>query len=486
MGRLTLRARLVAAFVGIAVLAPILATLLSGLGVHRSIDDYLEQRAQDAAVNSAGLAESAYTRGDDGEGWEAGTLETLGRELDLTGFDYRLTDGDVELLDTVPLESGVGAPVASTDVHAPDGNVVGVLDLYAVDSPRSAADDALRGELDQAHVIGVGVAAFVALIAGLLVAGRLASPLRRLAEAARGISAGGSVPSRLPRAAPEVRDMEDALVGLADDLEDQRRARRQLAQDLSHELRTPLMLLQGRIEAMQDGVLPFDAEGLAALHTETLRLSRLIGQIERLAEAEAHPTRLGIEEIALDVLASEAHEVLAPAFELRGLSLELDARPAPARGNRDAVRQIVLNLLSNALKYAPDGTPVLLFNLRGGGCRDALGPRRRPHGFQRAPQGVRALLPRAGRDRREHRSRARPDHRPGARRGPGRNRRARADRGGHELRAPPSALRGRERGRAAGGAATRGRGARGRRRGGAPVGPGRAARHRSHAFGPAL
>ena len=78
------------------------------------------------------------------------------------------------------------------------------------------------------------------------------------------------------------------------------------------------MLLQGRIEAMQDGVVPFDAEGLAALHTETLRLSRLIGQIERLAEAEAHPAPLKIEEVALDEVAREAHEALAAASRCAG------------------------------------------------------------------------------------------------------------------------------------------------------------------------
>jgi two-component system, OmpR family, sensor histidine kinase BaeS len=358
--RLSLRGRLIIAFVGIAVLAPILATLLSGLGVHRSVDDYLEKRAQEAALSSAGLAESAYTRGDDGPGWEAGTLENLGRELDLTGFDYRLVDGDERLLDTTPMVPDEGSPVVSTPVHDPDGNVVGTLELYASDTPRSAADDALRGELDQAHVLGVAIAALVAVLAAILVAGRMSSPLRRLAAAARGISQGGSVPEPLPRGSPEVRDLEASLVGLAVDLERQQRARRQLAQDLSHELRTPLMLLQGRIEAMQDGVIPFDADGLDALHTETLRLSRLVGQIERLTEAEAKAAELEVEDIDLDDLAREAHDALAAAFEMRNLRLELDARRAPARGDRDAVRQIVLNLLSNALKYAPQGAPVRL------------------------------------------------------------------------------------------------------------------------------
>jgi signal transduction histidine kinase len=356
---LSLRTRLVIAFVGIAVLAPIIATLLSGLVVHRSVDDYIQNRAGDAIENSAALAESAYDRGD---GWTPGVLDTLGRQLVLTGFDYRLTSGSEVLLDTTPLEAGEAhQPVSAVAVHDPDGGQIGTLELFALDSRGgSAADQALRGELDQAHLLGVGIAVLIAVIAGLVVAGRLASPLRRLAAAARGISAGGGPPMPLRRGSRETRDLEDALVALADDLQRQHRARRQLAEDLSHELRTPLMLLQGRIEAMQDGVIPFDADGLAALHTETLRLSRLVGQIERLAEAEAHVTELRIEDIALDGIAAEAHDALAAAFEMRGLELELEAGQALARGDRDAVRQIVLNLLSNALKYAPPGGMVRL------------------------------------------------------------------------------------------------------------------------------
>jgi two-component system sensor histidine kinase BaeS len=120
------------------------------------------------------------------------------------------------------------------------------------------------------------------------------------------------------------------------------------------------MLLQGRIEAMQDGVVPFDEAGLATLHTETLRLSRLIGQIERLAESEAQPPPLCSGDVPLDEVAREAHAALAAAFEMRGLTLQLNPEPAAALADRDAVLQIVTNLLSNALKYAPDGPPVRL------------------------------------------------------------------------------------------------------------------------------
>jgi signal transduction histidine kinase len=164
------------------------------------------------------------------------------------------------------------------------------------------------------------------------------------------------------------------------------------------------MLLQGRIEAMQDGVVPFDEEGLGVLHTETLRLVRLVGQIERLAEAEAQPAPLALRTVRLDELARELHAALAPAFEMRGIELELDAAAAPAQADVDATRQIVTNLLSNALKYAPVGQPVRLTTagedgaaviaVHDGGCQ--VTPDDRERVFERFYRGSEAARTSAG------------------------------------------------------------------------------------------
>jgi two-component system, OmpR family, sensor histidine kinase BaeS len=304
MARLGLRARLVAAFVGVAALAVLVAALLTGWGLHRSFDDYLDRRTDDAARSAVALAEAAYADG--GGRWTPDALDILSHELVLTGYDYRLRDGGRTLLDTTKLDrAGLDfRKVAQLPVEARSASRVGTLELYALGPGGNLpADDALRRELDRGHLVAALLAGLVAIVAGLIVAGRLSRPLRRLTVAAGDLAAGGRMPAELPGASPEVRDLAAALDGLAADLERQRRARRQLAQDLSHELRTPLMLLQGRIEAMQDGVVPFDEEGLATLHTQTLRLNRLVGQIERLAESEAQPPPLRLADVPLDDVA---------------------------------------------------------------------------------------------------------------------------------------------------------------------------------------
>ena len=362
-----LRTRLVAAFVGTAVLTTLVAALLTGWGLHRSLDGYLERRIDEAGRGAQSTAQAAYRTGQGR--WTPTGLDLLSHELVLTGYDFRLIAGGKVLLDTTKLENSDVAfrRVRSLPVVSGDRRV-GTLQLYALDRRGStSADDALRRDLDRDHLIAAAIGALVAVLAGLVVAGRLSRPLRQLATATRGLGRGDHTPAPHPGGSTEMRELADSIEGLSDDLERQRRARRQLAQDLSHELRTPLMLLQSRIEAMQDEVVPFDSEGLDLLHTETLRLGRLVGQIELLAEAEAQPAPLHLEMIQLDEIAREVHAALAPAFEMQGATLILEDGAVPAFADRDAVKQIATNLLSNALKYAPEGKPVRLTTYASGG-----------------------------------------------------------------------------------------------------------------------
>jgi two-component system sensor histidine kinase BaeS len=358
---LSLRARVVAALVGVAALAALVAALLTTFALDRTFDRYLDRRVEGAAQGAVATA-SATLREDDGR-WTRGGLDALAHELVLTGYDFRLLDGGRVLLDTTRLKRpGTQLRrVLTRDVPSPSGGAAGRLELYAVGGGGGTPADAeFRREFDRAHVLAAIAAAIVALVCGLFIAGRLTGPLRRLAVAARGLARGERMDVRAIGGPPEVRAIGEALEGLAGDLDRQDRARRQLAQDLAHELRTPLTLVQSRIEAMQDGVVEFDPDGLDALHTEVLRLARLIGQIERLAEAEAHPTPLTLGSFSLDQVATELHAALAGPFELRGLRLHLDARPAAALADVDATRQIAANLLSNALKYAPEGGEVTM------------------------------------------------------------------------------------------------------------------------------
>ena len=359
MWPLSLRARLVGAFVGVVVVGTFLAAIATMLVVHRTFDSYIERRADEAVRSGVVSAQESYAREDNR--WTEAGLDRLAHELVLTGYDFRLIDDGVTLIDTTRSTSEERAlvRVAQVPVGASSGRTVATMEVFALQEGGSTPADAkLRADLDRGHLVAATIASLLAIVLGLLLARRLTGPLRALAVAARSLGQDHSVEAIPTAGAPEIKDLSQALIGLAESLDRQQRARRQLAQDLAHELRTPLTLVLSRIEAMQDGVVPFDVEGLESLHTEVLRLTRLIGEIEQLAESEARPRRLETHPIALDELAREAHGAHRDAFGVAGVALLLETRPARAEGDPDAVRQILTNLLSNALKYTPSGGQV--------------------------------------------------------------------------------------------------------------------------------
>lgn len=362
----TLRTRLVAAFVGVVGIGTFLAALLSVVVVHHSFADYLDQRAEDAAAGAVLAAEDAYRSG---PGWTTTGLDRLAHDLALTGYDFRLLSGDRVLLDTTRSTSSDRelTRVVRSPVKGPAGGQVAVMDTFALSGGGSTPADAdFRTQLDRVHLLAAVLASILAMAIGLLLARRLTRSLRLLAGHARALGRGQAPEPPTVGGPPEIRDLSLALAALEEDLARQARSRHQLAQDLAHELRTPLTLVRSRIEAMQDDVVPFDREGLESLHTEVVRLTRLIGDIERLAEAEATPRMLSTRPVDLQILAQDIGDGLAGAFESTGVELRVEGGPAHALGDPDAIRQVITNLLSNALKFTPRGGVVELRTEMGG------------------------------------------------------------------------------------------------------------------------
>jgi signal transduction histidine kinase len=136
---------------------------------------------------------------------------------------------------------------------------------------------------------------------------------------------------------------------------EQDRLRRQLQADVAHELRTPLAILQGRIEGMLDGVYPRDESHLTELLDETRHLSRLVEDLGTLAHAEAGALELRRETVDLGDLVRDVTASL-PRPVAVAVPNDLPAVEAdPVR-----IRQVLLNLLANALRHTPaDGTVVV-------------------------------------------------------------------------------------------------------------------------------
>jgi two-component system sensor histidine kinase BaeS len=121
---------------------------------------------------------------------------------------------------------------------------------------------------------------------------------------------------------------------------------------------TPLTILRSQIEAIQDGVVEPSAPTVASLHEETLRLTRLMGDLETLASAEAAGFSLSPQHTALRPLLDESVRSLEPRFLEQDVTLRLELDEAAADVDPNRMRQVVSNLLSNALKFTPSGGSV--------------------------------------------------------------------------------------------------------------------------------
>ena len=179
--------------------------------------------------------------------------------------------------------------------------------------------------------------------------------------------ADGDYSARVRERGPrEVRSLAAAFNRMAARLEANEAQRRSLLADVTHELRTPLTVMQGNLEGVLDGVYPADPEHLAPILDGTRVLSRLIDDLRTLAEAETGSLALHREPTDLGVLAGETAAAFRGRAESAGVRLDLDVaddlpllRVDPVR-----LREVLDNLVANALRYTPAGGTVTVAGVR--------------------------------------------------------------------------------------------------------------------------
>jgi signal transduction histidine kinase len=211
------------------------------------------------------------------------------------------------------------------------------------------------------HLPAAGLAVLIVGILILFRVGRgmryMAEPLDDLSDAVARVEAGDysiRVPERerWPRA---IRPLMRGFNTMAARLETDERQRRSLLADVSHELRTPLSVVQGNLEALVDGVHPADEHHLSAILDETHVLARLIDDLRTLALSESGTLALHREPTDLDVLVAETVESFRTAAADAGIRLSASVAPDVPLLDVDPVRirEVLQNLVSNALRYTP-------------------------------------------------------------------------------------------------------------------------------------
>ena len=262
------------------------------------------------------------------------------------------------LTSTAPTDASASV---TRDITLSNGTVVGQVRLWVFgsDALLGKADTAFRDRTFNAMFVASIASVIISVIIGIFVSRMLTNPLRRITGTVKQIRDGDLSARTGLRGDDEIDRLGETFDEMATSLEKDLKHERRITSDVAHELRTPLMAMLATVEAMQDGVLPCDDEHLETVASETRRLSRLVQQMLDLSRMENRTTPLNLEPVDLVPFVQRIVDGQQQLFVKRDLRLrfsdDTQGRSAVIEADADMITQAVVNIMSNAMRYTPEG-----------------------------------------------------------------------------------------------------------------------------------
>ena len=369
-----------------AVMTAVVLSIVLAFVWEQQFQSYTRDNMQRMVQQMADTLSQQYS---DEQEWSAGILDYVKNTSDsMSEVGIRLIDQDGEVLfdntigglvsnthgpkgktHIVPLQedSVVSAEVIGTFVSE-DGEEVlvpaGTLTFWSVSSDvfLTQSDSKFKTSSYGAIVTAASMAVVFACVIGVFVARVLTKPIKRITTTASQIRNGDLTARTGIAGSDEIGRLGETIDDMATTLERDIKLEHRLTSDVAHELRTPLMAMQATVEAMQDGVLPADQDTLATVAIEVRRLSRLVDAMLRLSRMENGTTPFQIEKCDIVELTSDLVMAHSQLFQDNGIKLDFVNDTGHSSFNveidPDLVREAMVNLMSNAMRYTSEGGTV--------------------------------------------------------------------------------------------------------------------------------
>ncbi len=263
--------------------------------------------------------------------------------------------GNGEAVDKAPAEKK--SQEAGTELRV-NGDVVGYLFVGSMIEPA-------LGPIQQTFLVNVRRSIALSTLISLLFAvgfaalifRNLVAPLQALTEATNMLSRGNYNIGLDTERRDEIGVLSRSFRDMALELQRADEWKRRVIADSAHELRTPVALLQGNLEMIRDGVYPADAQHIESLYEETLLLSRLVGELRTLADAETGSSSYEFANFSLERLMQHLVQSFRGESGAKNIRIRLETKSTPGNiyGDRRKLEQAFSNIISNALGYSPEG-----------------------------------------------------------------------------------------------------------------------------------
>lgn len=356
-----------------------LITIISSVVVlsavwNQHFQSYTRENVQRVADGTAAAIADGYeqSNGD----WYGGALSAAKSASSLYDSVYlqvRTIDGTIvyddranDVLGSVDVKED-GSNVASAPIVV-DGEKVGTVLVRVPGSETllTKFDEDFRDKSYNAMIFAAVIALIIAMVMGAIFARTIAAPVKKITNAAKALKEGDYSARTGMTGSDEIARLGNMFDLMADSVESNRKLERRLVTDVAHELRTPLMAIQSTVEAMIDGVFKPDAERLETLNSEVQRLSRLVDALLKLSRLESRTKPIEQKKVDLTEMLSSVVQTHQAYIHDAGLNLEFEYDPhVYVFGDADLLRQATANLISNAVRYTPEGGTITIMARKG-------------------------------------------------------------------------------------------------------------------------
>jgi two-component system sensor histidine kinase BaeS len=210
-------------------------------------------------------------------------------------------------------------------------------------------------------IVGLIISLIVAILLSILFSSRMTQPLNKLLTALRRLAEGDHSYRIELGTEDEFQELANSFNEMSAQLAENETNRKNLLADVAHELRTPISIIAGELELVQEGTVEPDSSFYISLADEVQRLNRLVDDLQQLSLAEAGQLSLKLEETNLYQLLEKVADNFAWAEEEKGINISLEGdKDTTAVVDSDRIKQVIINLIGNAVRILPAGGMVRL------------------------------------------------------------------------------------------------------------------------------